>query len=356
AIDTAAPSPMSHEILNSNPYTYLDDAPLEERRARAVALRRTDPDLAAGLGALDPAAIAEVRAQAWPDVRDADELHDALLSMVLVPAAEIEAAGWGGFAAELAAAGRATWGESGALRALVAVERLPVARAAVPGLRADLDWPGAEPGREEALHALLGGWLECVGPPPPEGPARASGAWPGGAGTGPPDLDGLCLAGAVAWGRLETDPPPEEDAGPRRAKAPTRAAPLAFVLREDLAWLLAPTQGVCDLPSAARAVLAHLERHGASFLADIARGAGLLPAAAEEALWTLVARGLVTGDGTAGLRTLLKPDAERRPRRLRAVCGGGWKRRRPWSWPPRTRSTWSGSWCPARASRPWRTR
>src|SRR5439155_1337255 len=68
AIDTAAPSPMSHEILNSNPYTYLDDAPLEERRARAVALRRTDPDLAAGLGALDPAAIAEVRAQAWPDV------------------------------------------------------------------------------------------------------------------------------------------------------------------------------------------------------------------------------------------------------------------------------------------------
>src|SRR5207244_10307585 len=80
--------------------------------------------------------------------------------------------------------------------------------------------------------------------------------------------------------------------------------------------------GAGDLPSAARAVLVHLERHGASFLADIARGAGLLPAAAEEALWTLVARGLVTGDGTAGLRTLLKPDSERRPRRLRAVRGG----------------------------------
>src|SRR5207302_1467180 len=137
----------------------------------------------------------------------------------------------------------------------------------------------------------------------------------------PADLDGLCLAGAVAWGRLETDPPAEEDAGPRRAKAPTRAAPLAFVLREDLAWLLAPSHGVGDLPSAARAVLAHLERHGASFLADIARATGLLPAAAEEALWTLVARGLVTGDGTAGLRTLLKPDTERRPRRLRAVRG-----------------------------------
>ena len=71
---------MSHEILNANPYAFLDDAPLEERRARAVSLRRTDPDLAGGIGALDPAAIAEVRAQAWPDVRDADELHDALLS------------------------------------------------------------------------------------------------------------------------------------------------------------------------------------------------------------------------------------------------------------------------------------
>src|SRR5207237_1149862 len=138
----------------------------------------------------------------------------------------------------------------------------------------------------------------------------------------PADLDGLCLSGAVAWGRLATDPPPEENEVPRRPKVPTRAAPLAFVLREDLAWLLAPSHGVGDLPSAARAVLAHLERPGASCLADIARATGLLPAAAEEALWTLVARGLVTGDGTAGLRTLLKPDSERRPRRLRAVRGG----------------------------------
>src|SRR5207247_10105260 len=99
AVDTAAPSPMSHEILNSNPYTYLDDAPLEERRARAVALRRTDPDLAAGLGALDLAAITEVRAQAWPAVRDADGLHAARLPMAPRPAAETEGAGRGGCAA-----------------------------------------------------------------------------------------------------------------------------------------------------------------------------------------------------------------------------------------------------------------
>ena len=85
AIDTPLPSPMTHEILNANPYAYLDDAPLEERRARAVSLRRTDPDLAQGIGALDQAAIDEVCAQAWPDVRDAEEFHDILLSLGILP-------------------------------------------------------------------------------------------------------------------------------------------------------------------------------------------------------------------------------------------------------------------------------
>ena len=81
AIDTAEPSQFSHEILNANPYAYLDDAPLEERRARAVQLRRTlRTDLADGAGLLDPAAIATVAAESWPDVRNADELHDALLT------------------------------------------------------------------------------------------------------------------------------------------------------------------------------------------------------------------------------------------------------------------------------------
>src|SRR6516162_248500 len=82
AIDTAEPSPFSHEILNANPYAFLDDAPLEERRARAVQLRRTlVADDAAGLAALDPAAITQVADESWPVVRDADELHDALLTL-----------------------------------------------------------------------------------------------------------------------------------------------------------------------------------------------------------------------------------------------------------------------------------
>src|SRR5208283_3616811 len=76
AIDTPEPSPFSHEILNANPYAYLDDAPLEERRARMVQMRRTLPaDYADGASALDPEAIALVSSEAWPPMRDADELH-----------------------------------------------------------------------------------------------------------------------------------------------------------------------------------------------------------------------------------------------------------------------------------------
>src|SRR5207302_6687963 len=77
ARDTAEPSPLSHEILNSAPYAYLDDAPLEERRSRAVPMRRTlDPRDASSLCALDAAASAELDQQAFPDVRWPAELRD----------------------------------------------------------------------------------------------------------------------------------------------------------------------------------------------------------------------------------------------------------------------------------------
>ncbi|MFZ3265154.1 MAG: DEAD/DEAH box helicase [Terriglobales bacterium] len=86
AVDTPVPSQFSHEILNANPYAYLDDAPLEERRARAVEMRRVLPaSVLEEVGALDPSAIAQVQAEAWPDVRDADELHDVLHTLVAVP-------------------------------------------------------------------------------------------------------------------------------------------------------------------------------------------------------------------------------------------------------------------------------
>jgi ATP-dependent Lhr-like helicase len=87
AVDTPVPSQFSHEILNANPYAYLDDAPLEERRARAVEMRRVLPQsVLEEVGKLEPAAIAQVRDEAWPDVRDADELHDVLHTLVAFPA------------------------------------------------------------------------------------------------------------------------------------------------------------------------------------------------------------------------------------------------------------------------------
>jgi len=90
AVDTPEPSPLSHQLLNSAPYTFLDEAPLEERRARAVSLRRSLPasDQAA-FGALDAAAIRQVVADARPVVRSPDELHDALLQLVAMPYGEV---------------------------------------------------------------------------------------------------------------------------------------------------------------------------------------------------------------------------------------------------------------------------
>jgi ATP-dependent Lhr-like helicase len=101
--DTSEPSPLSHEILNSKPYTFLDDAPLEERRTRAVSLRRGLPVAARDLAKLDDAAVTLVREQAAIAPRDADELHDALLSLVVLRPEPAFAAWFG----ELAVAGRA---------------------------------------------------------------------------------------------------------------------------------------------------------------------------------------------------------------------------------------------------------
>lgn len=92
ARDLPEPSPLAHEILGARPYAFLDDAPLEERRTQAVQTRRSlEPSSADDLGALDPAAIARVRDEAWPDIRNADELHDALLTSGFLTDAEITA-------------------------------------------------------------------------------------------------------------------------------------------------------------------------------------------------------------------------------------------------------------------------
>ncbi|HMC08873.1 MAG TPA: DEAD/DEAH box helicase, partial [Actinomycetota bacterium] len=172
AVETPAPSPMSHEILNANPYAFLDDAPLEERRARAVSLRRTDPDLAGGVGALSAAAIQEVREDAAPDVRDADELHDHLLTVGLLPVEEAEL--WRELVTELAAGGRvltATWddGEGARRRGLVAAERVGMVTAAYGDVLIEGSPAGGRAGsrawdEDGALRTIVGGWMQSLGP------------------------------------------------------------------------------------------------------------------------------------------------------------------------------------------------
>jgi ATP-dependent Lhr-like helicase len=105
-IETREPSPFSHQLLNANPYAFLDDAPLEERRTRAVNTRRSLAiDEVKDLAKLDPLAIAQVAEEAWPVVRDADELHDALMNFVVLP--EEEGSAWSEWFGQLTRAGRA---------------------------------------------------------------------------------------------------------------------------------------------------------------------------------------------------------------------------------------------------------
>ena len=89
ARDLTEPSPLAAEVLDARPYAFLDDAPLEERRTRAVTMRRgLDPASAADIGRLDPDAIDRVREEAWPRVATPDELHDALVVLGFATAAE----------------------------------------------------------------------------------------------------------------------------------------------------------------------------------------------------------------------------------------------------------------------------
>ncbi|MGB9429215.1 MAG: DEAD/DEAH box helicase, partial [Gammaproteobacteria bacterium] len=89
ARDLAAPSPLAQEILSARPYAFLDDAPAEERRTRAVQSRGVmSIEDAGSLAELDPQAIARVRAEVWPEARDADELHDALTVLGFIAEAE----------------------------------------------------------------------------------------------------------------------------------------------------------------------------------------------------------------------------------------------------------------------------
>jgi ATP-dependent Lhr-like helicase len=427
AADTPAPSPFSHEILNSNPYAYLDDAPLEERRARAVQMRRTlPPEVAEGAGALDPEAIRQVAEEAWPPMRDAEEAHEALTGLIVLPERDLPDAA-AAFMADLMEARRAAQLLAPGGPFWVAAERVGIVRCVYPEGRLEppISAPeGARPApetQERCGAEILRGWFECSGPMRASELARrlampgvlvdqalaqleaegqvlrgrftphsesdepewchrrllarihrltigrlrreiepvttaqfyafvrkwqhlAEGSRPHGvdgtlqiirqlqgcefpaaawesevlplriAGYEPEFLDQLCFSGEVTWGRLSPHPAFERDEEDRHTRVkPTRVAPLAIFLRQDAGWLLAAPEPAAGeaLSHPARETLAVLQSRGASFFADLARATGRLASEIEDALWELVAAGLVTADGFENLRALLDPKRRR---------------------------------------------
>jgi len=384
AVERTEPSPFARSVLAVRPYGFLDDAPLEERRTQAVISRRVlEPRDASDIGALDPEAIERVRSEAWPDPRDAEEVHEALGWMGWV--ADAEAPGWGPWLAELEAAGRVRR-EDGRWYAVEATrEPLAALRGRMEALGPvhdddpllfELERQGAvmrcvfpdadgfgRPGwcdrrllariRGYTLDRLrreirpvaaadflrfLGAWQHLEEEHRLEGPAGVArlleqlagfeapaAAWekrilaPRVRGYRPEWLDQEVLSGRFVWGRLR--------GGTRLAP---RAAPIAIVPRAELgAWLaLGRTAAAADaavppgedaLAWPARALLETLEARGPAFPDELVAATRLLPTDAERGFEELVARGRVTSDSFAALRLLLLPAHRRR----RPALGSG---------------------------------
>ena len=425
AVDTPVPSQFAHELLNANPYAYLDEAGLEERRARAVSLGRGVPDsILQEAGRLDQAAIDTVRRECWPDLRDEHELHDLLQSVVALPLSILdrpEARHWPVFYERLVQAGRAMTLDCAGAPCWVAAERI----ADVGVLWNDLENAPEKVTNESILKQCVQGWLQILGPvtttafsvflrieaadvfktflamemqgllmrgvfenaktdddqalewcerrilqrihrltvgtrrkqieavapavymdwllrwqhlapqtqlageegvlealrqlegfeaPAVEWertllPARV-------AGYDPRWLDGLCLSGAVGWGRISPHPAWSEGDGaaPRRV-IPTNAAPITFYVRESADWLPHALADQCveeaklaaALSPEALQVRSLLQQRGACFANDIQRIAGLTRPQTQQALWELATAGLAAADGFDQLRAMMDP-------------------------------------------------
>jgi ATP-dependent Lhr-like helicase len=374
ARDTVAPSPWSHAILNSMPYTFLDDAPLEERRARAVMTPRDLPD---DLTRLDPDAIRAVLEELAVELRDADELHDHLCTTGSLPPREE----WRAFFDELAAAGRATWhrGRWAAVEKLAALDSSDGPRLMVQGflqssapisaadlaVKIDLSTDKIEEAlaRLEADGLVLqSGALWCdrrilqrihrrtlfalresVKPVAPSELVRFLLRWqhvqPGTKLHGAEgvlkvieQLEGLELQPA-AWerdvlpARIENYDPAWLDelcfsgevawarlhAPPPEdedRKRPRGATGAISLFLRAHGAWLLDAGRPSSLPERAQPVFAELERRGAAFASDLA--AVLKSAEIEDALWELVRAGAVAADGFSGLRALITKSNKRR--------------------------------------------
>ena len=369
ARDTPEPSVLSHELLNSAVYTFLDDAPLEERRTRAVYTRRaTEVRNADDLGALDPAAIERVRQEAWPVANTADEMYDALMVAGYIKESEL-APHWPALIAELGARavqkGNAWFAlerkDDDALEilasrlevlgpvmahqldipeaetALVALEtqgrvlrgkfssndpewcdrRLlaRIHRYTLNKLRAEIEPVSAVDFMRFLLH-----WQHVAGEDQVKGADGLMAVVE--------QLEGFELA-AAAW---ENDVLPARvgDYEPEQvdrlclsgrvawgrltpgSKAPLRSSPIALMPREHLSQWGVETDPAIELSSEAKAVREALEKRGASFFHELTSATNLLPSFVERGLAELAGAGIATADSFAGLRALLAPQEKRR--------------------------------------------
>ncbi len=371
ARDTPEPSVLSHELLNSAVYTFLDDAPLEERRTRAVYTRRaTEVRSADDLGALDPAAIERVREEAWPVANTADEMYDALMVAGYIKESEL-APQWRTLLEQLGervakkgdawfaherrddeaielvasrmevlgpvterqldgpdihiallglegqgrilrgrfspAASEVEWCDR---RLLARIHRYTLSR-----LRAEI-----QPVSAAEFMRFLAHWQHVAGEDQVRGAEGLAAVVE--------QLEGFELA-AAAW-EHDVLPARVGDYGGEQidrlclsgrvawgrltpgSKAPLRTSPISLLLREHAShWGLA-SHDAGALGSEASAVRAALAKKGASFFNEIVAATGLLPAFVERGLAELAGAGVATADSFAGLRALLAPSEKRR--------------------------------------------
>jgi ATP-dependent Lhr-like helicase len=379
AVDTVEPSSFARGILSSQVYTFLDDAPLEERRTQAVLSRRVlDARTADELGTLDPEAIARVREEAWPQPADAEEVHEALLWMGYVTLEEGQP--WQEWLDRLAAAGRVLregerWFAAEASREPRAVlrgrmEALGPIFSDDPLLR-ELEAEGVvlrtriagreawcdrrllarihrytldrlrreiEPVTAAQFLRFLACWQHVDPEHRLEGPRGVAevvsqlagfeipaAAWEASVLTARVRgyrrewLDQLTLSGEVMWGRLWG-----------ASLSPIRRTPICMVMREDFDdWASLAADASAETPSGtALEVYEALLTRGAMFLQELCRVMKLPPAFVEEGLKELIALGRVTCDSFSGLRWFIVPAFRRKAGGLTA---GRWSvlRREP---------------------------
>jgi ATP-dependent Lhr-like helicase len=374
AVDTTEPSAFARGILNSELYTFLDDAPLEERRTQAVMNRRTlDLHALDDLGALDAAAVERVRQEAWPQPESAEEVHDALMWLGFVT--DQEAPAWTPWLMELAGQNRVVHTETrwfavdgpadlkkillGRLEALGPVfegdPRIALHDGEETALLLELERDGAilrtrldgrtawcerrllarihrytldalrreiEPVSASEFLQFLACWQHVDDDYMLEGPRGVAEV-----------LGQLAGFEVPAWA-WETHVLPRRVRGYRRewldevtmsgefawgrlwggAGSAIRVTPIGLVPREHLdEWLaLAETPTTQGMGGPAGDLIKALAAGGPMFPQNLPKAAQLVPAHVEMGLTDLLARGLVTCDSFAALRQMITPPSRRR--------------------------------------------